>query len=121
MIIFAVLGGLIATVAAGYQPLNKIDPEMLSAKYREEYGVAHKAQSGIPFNKMLKDHLNVKYTSCKDAWEDIFYWTALLYGDWYGNNGAHTLMYFFFQYLWVRSTEWITLCINKGEPWSITF
>ena len=99
-----------------------MDPRMLSAKFREENGVHTKVQAGLLFSSNLKDRLIVKYETCEDAWRDMLYWTALLYGDWYANTGAHTVMYYFFQYLWERAPEWISLCVLKsGAPWSIEF
>ena len=58
--------------------------------------MATQIQSGLNFSTLLQSRLKVKYSTCLDAWTDMLYWTALLYGDWYGNKGAHTLMYYFF-------------------------
>ena len=92
---------------------------MLNAEFRKTDGVILKASTGAQFTTLVTDRLAISYGTCLDAWYDMLYWTALLYGDWYGNHGGNTLMYFFWQYAQVRAPQWATLCIKNNLPWNI--
>ena len=56
----------------------------------------------IPTNTFGKEQID-KYNSCSEAWNDMFYWLVLFYGDWYGNHGANTVAYAFWQYGWQKA------------------
>lgn len=104
---------LLASLAQAIS-LSKIDPYLLNATHRAEYWVPTRVQEGLDFSEALKARLLVRFTTCKEAWWDMLYWSALLYGDIYGNNGANTLAYYFWQYLWVRAPQWVSLCVQTN-------
>ena len=63
----------------------------------------------IPTNVFGKEEIQ-KYATCGEVWNDMLYWMVLMYGDWYGNHGANTVMYSFWQYVWQRAPQWFQLC-----------
>lgn len=62
-----------------------------------------------PINIFGKEYIK-SYSSCNEAWNDMVYWVALLYGDWYGNHGANTVAYSYWQYGWQRAPMWLDIC-----------
>ena len=66
-------------------------------------------------NDKIRNRLTIEYSSCKEAWIDMFWWMALLYGDWYANHGGNSLIYFLYSWIWVKGPKWISLCFI----WSI--
>jgi hypothetical protein len=52
-----------------------------------------------------------EYETCSDAWNDMIYWMALLYGDWYGNKGSNTVSYAYWSFLFSKAPAWIKICL----------
>jgi len=46
--------------------------------------------------------LQATYTTCQDGWNDVIFWLIILYGDSYANYGGNTLLYFLYEYAWVK-------------------
>ena len=83
-----------------FKSLDSIDPRMLSAEFRKSNGILLRATTGVQFSSLIQARLGISYATCLEAWTDMLYWAALLYGDWYGNNGGNTIGYFYWQYIW---------------------
>jgi len=58
----------------------------------------------------VESQLNMEYDSCLTAWNDVSRWCIVIYGDWYGNNGGNTLMYYVHRLLFDKIPRWISLC-----------
>jgi len=54
--------------------------------------------------------LNIEYDNCLAAWNDVSRWCIVIYGDWYGNRGGNTLVYYLNRLLFDKIPRWISLC-----------
>jgi hypothetical protein len=48
------------------------------------------------------------------AWNDVSKWCIVIYGDWYGNSGGNTLMYYAYHLLFDKIPRWISLCYKPN-------
>ena len=55
--------------------------------------------------------LNIEYTSCSQAFNDVLRWSIILYGDWYGNRGGNSLMYYMNYLIVTKIPKWVSLCV----------
>lgn len=59
----------------------------------------------------VESQLNLEYTSCSMAFNDVLRWSIIMYGDWYGNRGGNSLMYYANYLLTTKIPQWVSLCI----------
>jgi hypothetical protein len=52
------------------------------------------------------------YKTCTDAWNDMLFHMVVMYGDFYGNRGANTVMYNFWKFGWSRLPAWLDVCFK---------
>lgn len=67
----------------------------------------------VPVNTSEKvlANLETDYGTCLEAWNDVFKWVVILYGDWYGNQGANSSVYYWNTLLYSKIPAWINICI----------
>ena len=58
----------------------------------------------------VTEQLTKEFTTCAEAFNDVVRWCILLYGDWYGNRGGNTLVYYFNYLLMTKVPNWVALC-----------
>ncbi len=62
----------------------------------------------------VESQLNLEYDSCLTAWNDVSKWCIVIYGDWYGNSGGNTMMYYAYHLLFDKIPRWINLCYKPN-------
>lgn len=60
----------------------------------------------------VEEALNREYETCAEAFNDLLRWMVVLYGDWYGNKGGNTLMYYLNVVLTSKVPQWVSLCLT---------
>ena len=58
----------------------------------------------------IAEKMSTPYTHCWDAYGDMLYWGALVYGDLYGNRGIHTSLYYLWNIIMNKLPQWVSLC-----------
>ena len=60
----------------------------------------------------VEEALNLQYETCSEAFNDMLRWMVVLYGDWYGNKGGNTIMYYLNVVLTTKVPQWVSLCLT---------
>jgi hypothetical protein len=66
-------------------------------------------------SEYVESQLNLEYSSCSMAFNDVLRWCIVLFGDWYGNRGGNSLMYYMNYLLTTKIPKWVSLCIETTD------
>ena len=54
--------------------------------------------------------LNSQSSNCFEAYFDMLHWASIVLGDFYGNRGIHTSVYYLWALLFLKLPQWVQLC-----------
>ena len=88
------------------------DQQWLNAQNRRLEG-SHKLRNQQ--HSFVSEHVDeavlMEYSSCQNAYRDVIRWAIVLYGDWVGNKGGNSLLYYLNHLLSSKVPRMVQICL----------